>query len=82
MKKLLLFIAAVAVAFGASAQFELRPANPTDVKWQDFGSSILGQSNLKFKIPLKDATFGIALDAENFSYSIFTPMMTRSSPSL
>ena len=72
MKKLLLFIAAVAVAFGASAQFELKPANPTDVKWQDFGSSILGQSNLKFKISLKDATFGIPLDAENFSYSIFT----------
>ena len=72
MKKLLLTFAAFAVAFGASAQFSLTPKDPTDVVWQDFGSSVLGQSNLKFKINLKDATFGLDLNPANVSYSIFT----------
>ena len=72
MKKLLLIFAAFAVAFGASAQFSLTPKDPTNVVWQDFGSSVLGQSNLKFKIDLKDATFGIDLNPANVSYSIFT----------
>lgn len=72
MKKLLLTFAAFAIAFGASAQFSLTPKDPTDVVWQDFGSSVLGQSNLKFKINLKDATFGIDLNPANVSYSIFT----------
>jgi len=72
MKKLLLTFAAFAVAFGASAQFSLTPKDPTNVVWQDFGSSVLGQSNLKFKIDLKDATFGIDLNPANVSYSIFT----------
>ena len=72
MKKLLLTFAAFAVAFGASAQFSLTPKDPTNVVWQDFGSSVLGQSNLKFKIDLKDATFGLDLNPANVSYSIFT----------
>ena len=72
MKKLLLIFAAFAVAFGASAQFSLTPKDPTNVVWQDFGSSVLGQSNLKFKINLKDATFGLDLNPANVSYSIFT----------
>ena len=72
MKKLLLTFAAFAVALGASAQFSLTPKDPTNVVWQDFGSSVLGQSNLKFKIDLKDATFGIDLNPANVSYSIFT----------